>query len=406
MFLQQGFEFAHVLALSRHLLAQGSDLQPSVLRLDHPSAILAHGLWPHRLENPLRTFVHGLLCVLMVTSVAAQEFPALAQVYAPHFKFGFGGLNDKVVRAGLAQSVSPIHSIVTQQSNILGINCFYPAQVHPKEGVYRWSDCEPLMAYADQYPNKMRRGHVLFWPSNDRHHLEWLLSDSDGKPVTRAQAIEKLRNHVQTIVGRYRGRIQYWDVVNEAIDPQQADGLRAGRWKDLLGEEMLDVAFSAAREADPQAKLFYNDFQEWRPGKRERIFALVQRLKAKGLIDGIGLQQHVSLTEPSVAELDQTLARFAQLGLEIHITELDVEANRNGQLSQITPELDAAIAQRYRALFDVYMKYAGKITAVMNWNVTDASSWLRNHPTPHATWPLLFDADGKPKAAFWALTKP
>ena len=358
------------------------------------------------LGNNLRAFVHWLLCTLLVTSVYAQELPSLAQVYAKHFMFGFGGLNDKVVRAGLAQAASPIHAIVTGQSNILGINCFYPAQVHPKDGSYRWSDCDPLIAYADQHPHKLRRGHVLFWPSNNRHHLEWLLSDSDGKTVSRAQAMEKLRSHVQTIVGRYRGRIQYWDVVNEAIDPQQADGLRAGRWKDLLGEEMIDVAFSAAREADPQAKLFYNDFQEWRPGKRERIFALAQRLKAKGLIDGIGLQQHVSLTEPSVAELDQTLARFAQLGLEIHITELDVEANRNGQYSQLTPELDEAIAKRYQALFDVYKKYAGKVTAVMTWNVTDASSWLRYHPTPHATWPLLFDADGKPKAAFWALAKP
>ena len=367
---------------------------------------LPHARWAICLENNLRAFQHWMLCALMVTPLHAQELPSLAQVYAKHFMFGFGGLNDKVVRAGLAQTASPIHTIVTGQSNILGINCFYPAQVHPKDGSYRWNDCDPLMAYADQHPNKLRRGHVLFWPSNDRHHLEWLLSDSDGKPVNRAQAIEKLRNHVQTIVGRYRGRIQYWDVVNEAIDPQQADGLRAGRWKDLLGEEMIDVAFSAAREADPQAKLFYNDFQEWRPGKRERIFALVQRLKAKGLIDGIGLQQHVSLTEPSVGELDQTLARFAQLGLEIHITELDVEANRNGQYSQLSPELDEAIAKRYRALFDVYKKYAGKVTAVMTWNVTDASSWLRYHPTPHATWPLLFDADGKPKAAFWALSKP
>ena len=134
-------------------------------------------------------------------------------------------------------------------------------------------------------------------------------------------------------------------------------------------------------------------------------FFLVKKLKSKGLIDGIGMQQHVNLFEPSASELNKTISRFAELGVEIHVTELDVETNRNGQYLELTPELNQKLAKRYKELFDIYLKHAGQITAVMTFNVTDASSWLRHHPSAHATWPLLFDAQGQPKPAFWALAK-
>ena len=159
-----------------------------------------------------------------------------------------------------------------------------------------------------------------------------------------------------------------------------------------------------AREADPSAKLFYNDFNEWVPAKREAIYTLVKKLKDQGLIDGIGLQQHVGLTSPTTALLETAISRYAELGLEIHITELDVEVNPTGNYTELTPDLAIALSNRYKELFTVYAKYPGSITAVMNWNVIDSSSWLLAFPTAHTTWPLLFDADGKPKLAFWNLT--
>ena len=330
----------------------------------------------------------------------------MAKVYAGKFRFGFGGTHDRLVREGLAQSDSPMRRVVEQQSNIIGINCFYPAQIHPKADVWRWDGCEQLLAFADLHPDWPRRAHILFWPFNERSNLEWLLRGDDGKPVSRDEAIKRLHDYILTVMGRYKGRFQYWDVVNEVIDPQQSDGLRKGLWKEVVGPEVIELAFRFAREADPGAKLFYNDFQEWKPKKRDLIYKLAKGLKEKGLIDGIGLQAHFDMTQPTPRELDAAIARYAQLGLEIHVTELDVENNRDNRLTEFTPELANAQAKRYREIFDVYLKYAGTITAVMTWNVTDNSSWLRHHPTEHRTWPLLFDAAGEAKPAFWSIAKP
>lgn len=351
----------------------------------------------------------ALLALIMALAAhGAEPIPSLAKVYQGKFRFGFGGTNDRSVREALAQPGSAIRRIVEEQSNIINLNCFYPALVRPKAGGWRWDHCDQMLAFADQHPEWPRRAHVPFWPfqKSPQQNLEWLIRDDAGQPVTREEAIRLLREHIHTVIGRYQGRFQYWDVINEVIDPGQPDGMRQGLWKEVIGPELVEIAFRAAREADPAAKLFYNDFQEWRPAKRELIFKLVKNLKDQGLVDGIGLQQHVGMTDPTVQQLDEAITRFSELGLEIQITELDVEVNPGGKLTAFTPELAAAQAKRYRELFDVYLQHADMITAVMTWNVTDKTSWLRNHPAPHVTWPLLFDADSQPKPAFWILAKP
>lgn len=350
----------------------------------------------------------AMFACLLLSAASAQETPSLATTFEGQFRFGFGGTNDQVVRQSLAQPDSPIRRIVETHSNIIGINCFYTAVIRPKAGVWKWDNCDQLLTFAELHPDWPRRAHVAFWPFQTKPalNLEWLIKDEAGQPVSRDEAIHRLREHIHTVIGRYKGRFQYWDVVNEVIDPQQPDGLRKGLWKEVVGPELIEIAFRAAREADPAAKLFYNDFNEWVPAKRELIFKLVKGLKDKGLIDGIGLQAHYTMQSPTPRELDTAIARYAELGLEIQITELDVEMNKDGKLTEFTPELAEAQAKRYREIFDVYLKHAGKISAVMTWNVTDNSSWLRNFPTPHLTWPLLFDADGRPKPAFWALTRP
>ena len=121
------------------------------------------------------------------------------------------------------------------------------------------------MDYAKKFPDKVLRGHTLLWPSNPKNDLEWLLVHANGTKVDREEAIKRLRNHIQTIVTRYKGQFQYWDVLNEAVDPNALDGIRAGVWKDIIGPQYIEIAFDAARKADPNAKLFYNDFNEWKP---------------------------------------------------------------------------------------------------------------------------------------------
>lgn len=354
-----------------------------------------------------RLIVLGLLACLSLHAASAQEIPSLAKVFEGKFRVGFGGTNDHLVRTELNKPDSAIRRIVETHSNIININCFYASVIRPKANVWKWDNCDQLLAFAEQHTEWPRRAHVAFWPFQTKPalNLEWLIRDETGQAVSRDEAIRRLREHIHTVIGRYKGRFQYWDVVNEVIDPQQPDGIRKGLWKEVVGPEVIEIAFQAAREADPAAKLFYNDFNEWVPAKRELIFKLVKGLKDKGLIDGIGLQAHYSMQSPTPRELDEAIARYAELGLEIQITELDVEVNKDGKLTEFTSELAAAQAKRYREIFDVYLKHAGKISAVMTWNVTDNSSWLRNHPAPHATWPLLFDGEGQPKPAFWAIVK-
>lgn len=352
----------------------------------------------------------GLLILLCSGVVLAGEpAPSLAQRYAGEFRFGFGGLNDYEVRRRLLADDPVMTGIVQQQSAILGLNCAYPGVIRPKAGVWNWRNCDQLLDFADAHlPSLPRRAHVPFWPFNPRHNMEWLIRDDSGQPVDRATAVARLREHYLAVMGRYKGRFQYWDVINEVIDPAPPDGLRKGLWKEVIGPELVELAFRFAREADPQARLFYNDYQEWVPARREAIFALVKGLKDKGLVDGIGLQQHVNLKAPTVAEMDQALARFAELGLEIHVTELDVDMNPDGKAGVLTGDMAQRQAQRYRELFAVYRKYAGTVTAVMTWNVTDADSWLRRRPgkPPMVNWPLLFDESGRPKAAHQALLAP
>jgi endo-1,4-beta-xylanase len=364
----------------------------------------------------LPVHLRALSCALMCLSIApawadenedAGALPSIAQHYAGQFRFGFGGIADAGVRAQIFAGEAPMREILSHHANIIGINCFYPQLVHPREGKWVWETCDRLLAFAQTLQVPLR-GHVLWWPFHGNSKMEWLLDGVDGKPVDRATAIARLREHIQTVVGRYKGRIQYWDVVNEVVDNHAPYGMREGAWKDALGEQMIELAFRFAHEADPQARLFYNDYGEWNPAKREAVYAMLRRLLDKGVpIHGIGVQDHVKLTgAPTPTDLDAALRRYEALGLEIHITEVDVDMNPDGKLTVFTPEMAQAQARRYRELFDVYQRHAGKITAVMTWNVTDRDSWMRRLPVPRPNWPLLFDENGRPKPAAEALVAP
>jgi endo-1,4-beta-xylanase len=351
-----------------------------------------------------KTYLLTWLILINLTCFAAgPEIPSLAEIYQGKFLFGFNGTNSPLIREPLLHKDPTITGIINRQSNIIGINCFYPFIVHPKAETWNWEQCDQMLTFAETHPSWPRRAHVLFWPFFQRGNLEWMIRDKSGSPVSREEATRRLHDYIRTVMGHYKGRFKYWDVLNEVVDPNEPDGLRKGLWKDVLGKDFVELAFRFAREADPDAKLFYNDYDEWMPAKREIIYKLVKDLKQKGLIDGLGLQQHVYMDVPKISDLDQTIARYAEIGVELQVTELDVENNQDGKQSEFTPEMAKAQATRYRDLFNVYLKYAGKISAVLTWNVTDKTIWRRENPTPHKTWPLLFDDDGKPKPAFWSL---
>ncbi|RRN76119.1 endo-1,4-beta-xylanase, partial [Pseudoxanthomonas sp. SGD-10] len=278
----------------------------------------------------------------------------------------------------------------------------------PKEGVFNWHNADKIVDFAVKHNMKVR-GHALCWHEQAG---DWIFVDKDGNNVSREVLLERLKTHIHTVVKRYKGKIYAWDVVNEAVDDNPNNLLRNSKWKEIIGEDFVEKAFEYAHEADPDAKLFYNDYNSERPEKVERIYTLLKRLKDKNIpIHGMGLQAHWSIFEPSRAELEYAIQRYASLGLEIHITELDVsiykwEKERRkrmpGESDEYTPELQQAQTDKYEMFFDVFRKYKKDITSVTFWNATDRYTWLDFYPVEgRKNHPSLFDKDANPKPAFW-----
>jgi endo-1,4-beta-xylanase len=260
-------------------------------------------------------------------------------------------------------------------------------------------------------------GHTLVWHHQTPH---WVFEDDEGNAVDRGVLLQRMREHILTVVGRYRGRIKGWDVVNEAFND---DGtLRESPWRKLIGDDYIEKAFQFAHEADPQAQLHYNDYALENAHKRHGAIALIKKLQAEGIpIAAVGLQDHVKMDWPSTNQVDETISDFAKLGVRVMITELDVDvlpatqANRTADITlnaqQATnagvfasglPEVkQQALARRYADLFRVYLKHRADISRVTFWGVTDGDSWLNSRG--RVNYPLLFDRAGNPKPAFTAV---
>jgi endo-1,4-beta-xylanase len=260
-------------------------------------------------------------------------------------------------------------------------------------------------------------GHCLVWHSQVPR---WVFQDGEGRLITRAALLQRMRDHIFTVVGRYKGRVQGWDVVNEALNE---DGtLRKSQWFNIIGEDYIAKAFEYAHEADPNAELYYNDYNLDDEAKRNGAIALVKKLKEQGLtVTAIGTQSHEKIDRPSVQQIEDSLKAFKESGLKVAVTELDVDvlpavtrqptadvsvraeatANSNPYVAGLPDEMQQALAQRYADIFALFLKYRDIITRVTFWGVTDRFSWLNNFPAPGRTnYPLLFDRAGKPKLAF------
>jgi endo-1,4-beta-xylanase len=221
-----------------------------------------------------------------------------------------------------------------------------------------------------------------------------------------------LKDHITTVVSRYKGKIYGWDVVNEAIDDNPNNFLRNDLFYQICGEDYIAKAFEYAHTADPNAVLFYNDYNLVRKEKIDRVYKLLKQLKEKGVpVDAVGIQGHWSIFEPSKEQLEYAINKFTSLGLKIQITELDMslykwEKNRRrktaGDLDVYTPELEQKQADQYKMIFDVLRQHKKDITGVTFWNLSDKHTWLDNYPVPgRKNYPLLFDTTMKPKKAYW-----
>ncbi|MFS0868583.1 endo-1,4-beta-xylanase [Paenibacillus xylanilyticus] len=279
------------------------------------------------------------------------------------------------------------------------------SSVHPQEELYTFEDADVIAAFAREQGMALR-GHTLVWHNQTPN---WLFENDKGGLAERDVLLARLQSHIQTVVGRYKDVIYCWDVVNEVISDDENDEsafLRPSKWLDIAGEDFIAKAFEFAHEADPQALLFYNDYNESNPHKRERIYRLVRSLLDQGVpIHGVGLQAHWNLFDPSLDQMRTAIERYAQLGLQLQLTELDVSMfrfeDRRTDLVQPTRDMLELQAERYESIFRLLHEYSEHISAVTFWGAADDYTWLDHFPVRgRKNWPFLFDEAQRPKEAY------
>ncbi len=338
----------------------------------------------------------GLLLLLGPNALA--QVPALKIVYADYFPIGVA-VHPRMMEPGAEAEL-----IKTQFNSLTAENVMKMGPIQPEEGKFAWENADKIVAFAQANQQKLR-GHTLCW---HQQTPKWFFTKND-KTVSKKELLKRLKTHIFAVAGRYKGKIYAWDVVNEAVPDTGIALYRETPFFKIIGEEYIEKAFEFAHQADPKALLFYNDYSTENPAKREKIYQLLKRLVDKKVpIHGIGLQGHYNLKNPSAAALEESITKFAALGLQVQITELDVSVYdwEEKEKKPLTPDLAAKQAQHYRMLFEVFRKHHDKITGVTFWNLSDRSSWLDNFPVKgRKDYPLLFDEQGKPKPAFWEVVK-
>lgn len=345
--------------------------------------------------------------------------PTLRSAYRDDFLIGVALSTEQV--DGRNEEAANIAA--RQFSSLTAENEMKWQSVHPRPGVYRFEGADAYAEFARRHKMALI-GHTLVWHSQTP---DWVFQGEDGKPATREDLLKRMRDHIHSVAGRYKGKVKGWDVVNEALSDGGPDLLRDSPWRKIIGDDFLDHAFRFAREADPEAELYYNDYGLENERKRANCVKLLKGLKQRGVpIDGVGTQSHFQLTNPPLGEVEKTIRDFSALGLKVMITELDVDVlpsrgnagiadiNRREQgddasnpyTKGLPDDVQQKLAQRYADLFDVYLRHRKSVTRVTLWGLYDGTSWLNSFPIHGRTnHPLLIDRDLKPKPAFFSVLK-
>ena len=282
--------------------------------------------------------------------------------------------------------------------------------IHPKEEDYNFAPMDTLVGFALQNNIKVI-GHTLTWHSQTPG---WVFEDGENNPAKRGVLLQRMQNHISTVVSRYNGKIHGYDVVNEAIcDPKDGpELLRNSKYLQIIGPDYIEKAFQFARQADPDAQLYYNDYNLANPDKRAKAVELIKSLQNKGVhIDAIGMQGHWNIYEPTVEQVEKSILAYSALGIDVMITEMDISLFRHKDERDIYRESvpDSILqlqARRYGEMFKLFKKHSDRISRVTFWGTTDKYSWLNNWPVrDRVNHPLLFDRGAKPKPAYFAVLK-
>ncbi|MGD9636266.1 MAG: endo-1,4-beta-xylanase [Pirellulales bacterium] len=372
-----------------------------------------------------RLLIATFAAMLFASGNLSAAEPTLKDAYHDNFLVGTA-LGTKQI---MGEEPGAMKLAARQFSAITPENCLKWEAVHPQPKEYDFAAADMYVEWGE-VNGMFIVGHTLLWHNQTP---PWAFEGVAGKPLDRDTALARIKDHISTVVGRYKGRIDGWDVVNEAINdegqlrtgPVGAWPRRGEPWHAAIGDDYIEQAFRIAHAADPNAELYYNDYNEWYPAKIEAISKLITDLKSKGVrVDGLGLQGHWGLDYPTLDEIDHMFTEYGKLGVKLLITELDVsvlpmpgrrtgaevtdraeaEEAGNPYADGLPPGKQQELAQRYADIFKLFKKHADKIDRVTFWGVHDGQSWRNGWPVGNRVdYPLVFDRQYQGKPAFDAI---
>lgn len=340
-----------------------------------------------------------------------EDIPSLAEVYKDYFPIG-AAIEPKYTTGLIAELYKKHVNMLVAE------NCMKPEAIQPTEGNFNWEAGDKLVEFAKENGMELRF-HTLVWHNQTP---DWFFLDKEGKPMVeetdpkkreenKQLLLKRLEDHITAVVSRYKDDIKSWDVVNEVIEPGDGnpDGMRNSPWYQITGTEFIERAFRVAREVGGEdLKLYINDYGTDNPVKRDHLYNLVKDMLDKGVpIDGVGHQTHIDVYSPSVDRIIESMKKFAELGLDNIVTELDMSIyswnNRSDYGDNIPEDILQLQAKRYKELFDAFKENKDILSAVVFWGISDKYSWLDGFPVRRTNAPLLFDRNFHAKPAFWAV---
>jgi endo-1,4-beta-xylanase len=345
---------------------------------------------------------------------ALQE-TGLKDLYKNDFRIGTA-----ISNRTLQQKDEVMLGLIAKEFNAISPeNCLKWSEVHPDTDRWQWELPERYVQFGLDH-KMFILGHTLVWHSQIPRNL---FVDASGAAVSRELLLKRMEDHIRTLVGRFKGKITAWEVVNEAVDEDR--GCRKSGWSNIIGPGFLEKAFHLAHEVDAKARLLYNDYNLHNPQKAEFVAESVRDFKKRGVpIHGVGMQCHEGMDYSKIEELEASILLFAKAGLRVHITELDVDilprkeqtgtaeiSTRHEYADVLNPwpkglpeEMEKRLAKRFEDLFRLFLKHRDKIDRVTTWGTSDDESWKNNFPIPGRTnYPLLFDRQKQRKTAYYAV---
>jgi len=361
------------------------------------------------------TIASALLTIKSNAIAKATERTGIKDFYKDDFRIGTA-----ISTASLLNNDQRTLGLIAREFDaITPENCMKWEPIRPKDKDWDWTAADKFVEFG-QKNNMYIVGHNLVWHSQVPKEV---FQDESGGMIKKDALEIKMQNHIAKLAGRYKGKIHAWDVVNEAVEDNGS--WRQSLWYKIMGEDFIAKAFHLAHEVDPNAHLIYNDYNTETPVKRDFIVGMVKRFKKQGVpIQGVGLQEHLSIDGPSVGEIEKTIIALSNIGVRAHITELDIDVlpsvwnlptaevstrfdytpERDPYIQGLPKNIEEKLAKRYEDIFKIYLKHRDKIDRVTLWGTADNETWLNDFPIKGRTnYPLLFDRGFQPKPAYFRL---